>query len=256
MIYDMSTFGKNYSKYYDLFYKEKNYKAEVQYVNELIKKFSSIDCKTLLDIGCGTGKHLKFFKELGYLVSGIDLSPDMINEAKKNLSQKDGLFCCSSTDFNLNLKYDVIISLFHVINYITTNKNLQKTFKNISEHLSNGGVFIFDFWYGPAVLSDKPSIKIKRLEDDFIKAIRITEPELKVNENIVNVNFEVIIENKKTKSIEKIYETHKMRYFFLPEIEFFLENSNLKILDSFQWLSLKNKLTSDSWYGVIIAGKK
>ena len=132
----MNTFGKNYSKYYDLLYKEKDYKDEAKYINDLIQKFSPINCKTLLDIGCGTGKHLKFFKELGYLVSGIDLSQDMINEAKKKLGQNQGLFCCSSTEFDLNSKFDVIISLFHVMNYIIKNEDLEKTFKNISLHLS------------------------------------------------------------------------------------------------------------------------
>jgi len=252
----MNTFGKYYSKYYDLFYKEKDYKGEAHYINELIKKFSPINCKTLLDIGCGTGKHLKFFKELGYSVSGIDLSQDMIDEAKKNLSQNKGLFCCNSNDFNLNSKYDVIISLFHVMNYIIKNEDLEKTFKNISLHLSKGGIFIFDFWYGPAVLSDKPSVKIKRLEDNSIKVTRITEPEFIENENIVDVNFEVIIEDKKTLSVEKIYETHEMRYLFLPEIEQFLDIANLKVIDFFQWLSLEKKLSFDSWYGVLVIGSK
>ncbi len=252
----MSAFGKNYSRYYDLLYKEKDYKGEVQYVNQLIKKYFRRKYKTLLDIGCGTGKHLKFFKEAGYSVSGIDISQDMINKAKKNLVQDENLFCYNSTDFDLNSKHDVIISLFHVMNYNISNEDLEKTFNRISLHLSKGGIFIFDFWYGPAVISDRPSKKIKKLEDDLIRVTRITRPELHANENIVDVNFEVIIEDKKTLNIEKIHETHKMRYLFLPEIEYFINSSNLKVYGSFQWLSLKKKLSFDSWYGVLVCGNE
>lgn len=99
-------------------------------------------------------------------------------------------------------------------------------------------------------------MKIKRLEDNSIKVTRITEPEFIENENIVDVNFEVIVEDKKTLSVEKIYETHKMRYLFLPEIEQFLDIANLKVIDFFQWLSLKKKLSFDSWYGVLVIGSK
>lgn len=252
----MSVFGKNYSRYYDLLYKEKDYKGEVEYVNKLIERYSKNKPETLLDIGCGTGKHLKCFKDLGYIVYGIDLSRQMINKAKTNLSRDAKLFCCNSTDFNFDIKFDVIVSLFHVINYITCNRDLEKTFENIYLHLKKDGIFICDFWYGPAVLKDPPIIKIKRLEDNNIKVARISEPIIHANSNIVDVNFEIFITDKKTSTLEIIKETHKMRYLFLPEMQLFLDKANLKIVDSFQWFSLKEKLSLSSWYGVLIIGKK
>jgi len=229
----MDNFGKTYSKYYNLFYKDKNYQEEYNYIRDLIKKHGNTGNKNILDIGCGTGKHLSLFKKDGYTVSGVDLSENMISEAKKYLQQEEGFICCKASDFKFNTKFDIIVSLFHVMSYQTENDELEKVFQNVSEHLTEGGLFIFDFWYGPAVLTDPPVVKIKRLEDDEVNITRVTEPVMRYNENIVDVNFEVLLEDKKTHLVEKINETHKMRYLFLPEIDMLAKKTGLKIEKSY-----------------------
>ncbi|MBL4653181.1 MAG: class I SAM-dependent methyltransferase, partial [Flavobacteriales bacterium] len=75
----------NYSAYYDLLYRDKPYEEEVAYVDGLIKDFA-INASTILNLGCGTGKHDTFFAQKGYDVDGVDLSSSMINLAKKNKS--------------------------------------------------------------------------------------------------------------------------------------------------------------------------
>ena len=250
----MSTFGENYSRYYNLLYKDKDYNSEVDYIAEIIKRYGKREVKELLDIGCGTGKHLKLFKEKGFNIAGVDLSENMISEAKIYLGQTDDLYCGRASEFSFNKKFDVIVSLFHVMSYQTENSELQKVFENVYNHLNDGGLFIFDFWYGPAVLTDPPVVKVKRLEDDAIKVTRITEPVMHVNTNIIDVNFEVMIEDKITHIVDTIKETHFMRYLFLPEIFKFTSCADLEIVDSFSWLNY-DKLTFDSWYGVIIITK-
>jgi len=251
----MDNFGKTYSKYYNLLYKDKNYQEEYTYICDLIKKHSNNNEKNILDIGCGTGKHLSFFKKDGYTVSGVDISENMISEARKYLRQENDLICCKASEFKFNKKFEIIISLFHVINYQTENDELEKIFKNVSKHLVDGGLFIFDFWYGPAVLTDPPVVKIKRLEDDDVKITRITEPVMHYNENIVDVNFEVMIEDKKTHYLEILHEIHKMRYLFLPEIEMFAKKNNFEIINMYKWLT-DNKLSDKSWYGLTVLKRR
>jgi len=250
----MSTFGKIYSKYYDLMYKDKNYCEEYTYICELIKKYGANSKKNILDIGCGTGKHLGFFKNDGYAISGIDISENMICEARKYLQQEDDLVCCKASEFRFNKKFETIISLFHVMSYQTENDELDKVFHNVSDHLTDGGLFIFDFWYGPAVLTDPPVVKIKRLENDEVRITRIAEPVMYYNKNIVDVNFEMMIEDKKTQIVEKLSETHKMRYLFLLEIEIFAKIEGLKIVNFYEWMTSK-ELSNNSWYGVGILTK-
>jgi len=249
----MSVFGTQYSKYYNLLYKDKNYLEEYEYICEILKRHGT-GGKNILDIGCGTGKHLHFFKQNGSSVSGVDLSENMIGEAKKYLQQEVDLICAKASEFRFNKKFDTIMSLFHVMSYQTENNELEKVFQNISNHLTEGGLFVFDFWYGPAVLSDPPVVRIKKLEDDDTQITRITEPEMRYNENIVDVNFEVIVEDKKTHIVEKIHETHNMRYLFLPEIIYFAEKAGLSFITTYAWLDFL-PLTEKSWYGLVVLKK-
>jgi hypothetical protein len=92
------------------------------------------------------------------------------------------------------------------------------------------------------------------LEDKKIKVSRITKPVIHPNKNVVDVKFEIIIEDKQTNVLDKHEEIHKMRYFFLPELEFLLEESGLSIINCYKWMT-KSNLDFNSWYGVIIARK-
>jgi len=242
-----------YAHYYNLLYKDKNYQKEVEYIDILIKKYSYINVKTILDLGCGTGKHDALLAEKNYQLTGVDISENMIDIAK-NENKKLDLKVGDVRNVNFKKKFDAVISLFHVASYLTINEDFENYLKTAFKHLNPGGVFIFDFWYGPAVLNDKPIIRIKRLENDKLKLIRISEPEIHENENIVDVNFEILIEEKKTKQLEIIRETHKMRYFFLPELELMVKHVGFNVLDVFEWLS-ESEICIKSWYGIIILRK-
>ncbi|MBP7554220.1 MAG: class I SAM-dependent methyltransferase [Spirochaetes bacterium] len=252
-----SQFGA-YASYYNLLYKDKDYKQEIDYIDGLIKKFSNIKTADILDIGCGTGNHDFLLTQKGYSISGIDLSNDMIEVAKKRKSKTDediDFFCCSSVNFNLNKKFDAVISLFHVMSYQSTNNEVFMSFKNAYNHLNDDGLFIFDFWYGPGVLTDRPVVRVKKMSDNKSNIIRFATPDLFPNENIVAVNYEVIVEDIKSKTIEKIYETHKMRYFFIPELEFILKQVGFNEITALEWLSTDKKPGFNSWYALVVCRK-
>jgi SAM-dependent methyltransferase len=248
-------FGDVYSEYYDLLYSEKDYIKEFDYINNIINIHipQKNKNKTILDIGCGTGKHLKLFKDTGYTVFGIDLSENMILKAQKYLSQKENLVCSSASDFRFNEKFDIIISLFHVMNYQIRQKELENVFTNIKAHLADDGIFIFDFWYGPAVLLDPPTVRIKRLENEKLKLVRIAEPVMYYNENIVDVKYEMILEDKDAHAIKTINESHRMRYLFLPEIKKIADDNDLLLINAYHWLSFL-PVSEKSWYCLAILG--
>ena len=139
----MSQFGGLYSQYYDLLYSDKDYAGEVDYINKLIKENSN-EAKSLLDLGCGTGKHAELLCNNGYIVHGIDLSEDMLEIAKnRRIDKVDRLFFSRSNiqELELNKKFDVVVSLFHVISYQNSNDQLIKAFEVAKSHLKNNGIF-------------------------------------------------------------------------------------------------------------------
>jgi len=235
----MEVFNK-YAQYYDLLYSTKNYEAEVNYVDSLIEKYCP-QVNTILDLGCGTGSHDFYLAKKGYTVEGVDVSKTMVKLAQEK-KEKEGIenisFQCGDiTSLKMGKEFDTVISLFHVMNYLKENSLMQAGFSNATKHLKKGGLFIFDCWYGPAVLSDHPKSGVKRLENEKIKVTRIVEPLLHPNRNVVDVNYEIVIKEKATSKVETISEKHSVRYFFMPEIQALLQQLNMEIISAEEWLT-------------------
>ena len=238
----MKQFGNIYSQYYDLLYSDKDYAGEVDYIIKLIKENSN-EAKTLLDMGSGTGKHAELFCNNGYIVHGIDLSEDMLKIAKNRIKDKEDKLSFSHSkiqELDLNKKFDVVVSLFHVMCYQNSNNELIKAFEVAKNHLKKDGIFIFDFWYGPAVLTDLPVKRIKRFENEKIKVTRIAEPVMHPDENVVDVNYDVFIKDIDSKKIIEKEELHKMRYFFDTELDLICKQVGFVIKQKYEWLSDKN----------------
>jgi len=235
-----------YSVYYDLLYKDKNYYQEVEYIINLFGKYSSSKPNNILDIGCGTGIHASILADKGYNVTGIDLSESMIKIAQKIKNKNLNFLFGDARSFKIEKKFDTVLSLFHVASYQTTNEDLNLYFSNVSNHLIKNGLFIFDCWYGPAVLTNLPSNRVKRLENEEVKITRIAEPVIYPDSNCVDVNYEIFIENKKNKILHKINETHKMRYLFKTEIDILLVKNNLSLLNYEEWITSKRP-GFDTW---------
>lgn len=220
-----SVFNKTYSEYYDLLYEDKPYEKEAEYICRLIQAHS-FSAKRILELGCGTGAHAAYFAERGYSIHGIDLSSEMLKKANSRRSRMSE--SCNKLSFEQGdiktyrhsgqEKFDVVISLFHVFSYQRTNEDLKRAFETAAVHLRPGGILIFDYWYGPAVLNELPSVRVKRLENQTITVLRIAEPELHCSENFVRVKYTVQLTEKKTGRFEQILEDHDMRYLFIPEI--------------------------------------
>ena len=93
----MSQFGDLYSKYYDLLYQDKDYNAEVDYIIQLFQKYPN-KIETILDLGCGTGKHDKILCDNGYTIHGVDISEEMLNLAELRRKGRESELTFSQSD--------------------------------------------------------------------------------------------------------------------------------------------------------------
>jgi SAM-dependent methyltransferase len=243
----------HYAKYYNLLYKDKNYQEEVDFIKRIITD-ESPQASTILDLGCGTGRHDLLFVERGFSVMGVDLSEQMISIAGMNRNERLQFIQGDARTVRLDRKYDVVVALFHVMSYQVSNRDIQSVFDTASRHLDKGGLFIFDCWYGPGVLTDKPTTRIKRLEDESIKLIRLSESEMDSTNNKVDVFFDVFITDKLTGEQKELKEIHSMRYLFYPEIVLMAENFGFKVSRFEEWLTGKQP-DYNSW-NVVFCCKK
>ena len=249
-----------YSEYYDLLYNDKNYAAEVDYINSLIQQYAN-NTNTILELGCGTGLHACLLAKLGYNIHGIDRSKTMLDKAIK---RKEGLdkvtiekISFASGDichYKNNKTYDTIISLFHVMSYMETNDHLVQAIQTAKVHLNPEGLFIFDCWHGPAVLNDRPVSRTKVFENADMYVKRVSIPKMHPEKNTVDVHFDILMHNKNTNEEIHLQESHKMRYLFQDEIHKLLQSANFSLLHTEEWLT-KHALSESTWNACYICKK-
>jgi SAM-dependent methyltransferase len=250
----MSVFGQEYSKYYDLFYADKDYSAEAVFVQNIIRRHNPT-VRSVLDLGCGSARHAVEFARAGFLITGVDRSDEMIRRARGTIEELSSdiqsnvsLLQGDAADFTSIVKYDAVISLFHVVSYQTTNDALSGIFRSARSALSTGGIFVFDFWYGPAVLTQRPSMRVKRISDQNIYLTRIAEPEQQFDRNVVNVKYTLIAVDKRSASSQEMVEVHSMRYLFVPEIVMLASQYGFELVEVGGWLP-DMALDEHSWSG-------
>jgi len=103
--------------------------------------------KKIADLGCGTGEITTRLATKGYNLTGIDYSTDMLTYAEHKASKNNLSIQWLHQDLiTLNglSDYDIAISYCDVINYITTEADLENVFRNVAASLIDGGMFIFD----------------------------------------------------------------------------------------------------------------
>lgn len=245
---------QDYAYYYNAFYQDKDYRAEASQVDGLLKKYGK-NISKIVNYGCGTGRHDLELTKLGYQCTGIDMSPLMVEIAQKNAEEAGTDIKFSVADireYEPKGKYDAVISLFHVMSYQNGNQDILAAFRAARKALNAGGIFLFDVWYGPGVLSDQPAVRVKEIEDADNRLVRIARPVMHDKENVVDVCYEVFVIDKETGRTKTIHEVHNMRYFFRPELAFYLQETGFELVDNIDCRTLE-KTGYDSWTSYFVA---
>lgn len=247
----MSPFQK-YSAYYDLIYRDKDYVAEAQYVARILGSVVP-DARTVLELGSGTGRHGRLLAAMGFDVHGVERSADMVEIARAAAAPDDasGRFTCEVGDIceaRLGRTFDAVVALFHVISYQATNDALESAFAVAAGHLNRGGVFFFDVWHGPAVLTERPSHRVKDVENERYSVKRIATPETDTNRSTVKVVYDIECTDRANGERTSFSEEHLMRYLFPTEIDLLAKRHGMRRIAAEEFLT--GRPPSDSTWGV------
>ena len=152
----MSYFG-NFVEYYDKIFSKKQYSQEVDYVFKAYNKHSEIPLESILDFGCGTGTHVSCLsKKTNTNVVGYDCSSDMIKIAEQKLAENDLCFFTDKKEDLIDKKFNLVISMFYVVNHLTSFEQLRDFLQLASSKLDKDGLLIFDAWNGIAAIKEPP----------------------------------------------------------------------------------------------------
>ena len=100
------------------------------------------DATSVLELGCGTGSVLAGLGS-GFSLAGIDQSPEMLAIARRKCPTAT-FYQADITSFSLDERFDVVLCVFDTLNHVPTFAGWRAVFERVSEHLSPGGLFVFD----------------------------------------------------------------------------------------------------------------
>ncbi|MCJ7724601.1 MAG: class I SAM-dependent methyltransferase [Anaerolineales bacterium] len=246
-----TVFKQGYADQYDLFYGDKDYESECDLLEKAFKRYSKEPVQSILDLGCGTGNHSIPLARCGYEVHGVDLSENMLAHAvektQKEIIKYPPVFSQGDIrSVDLGKQFDAALMMFAVLGYQLTNDDVLAALRTVRKHLKPGGLFIFDVWYGPAVLAIRPSDRVKIIPTADGKVIRAASGRLDVSRHLAEVHYH-IWHLTGDRVISEAEESHTMRFFFSMELAMLLFTCGLMIESLTAFPSLEQPADETTW---------
>ena len=193
---------------------------------DLIDKLRAFPLSVGLDVGCGGGWFTRAFQKQGYQMTGLDISPEMLDYAQETALKKgvrSEYLLGDITSFRTPKKYDFVTAINDCVNYIPKDK-LVKAFKSVKAALKKGGVFLFD-------ISTERKIRLKIADTvcaddrDDVTYISFNKPE------VDGVTMDVTLFVKRADgAFERKDEQHRQYIYTEEEITTALQESGFTLL--------------------------
>ena len=136
--------------YYEMYQSLIDYGKEFNFYNKYLKKFK---CRSVLELGCGNGILASYLKKSDYEYTGLDISLEMLEIARKN--HPDINFIQGDMrDLQLNAKFDAVIIPGRSFCHMTTNDDIMNALKSVHYSLKEGGILIFDNYRAEKIFSE------------------------------------------------------------------------------------------------------
>lgn len=212
--------------YYHILYKDRDYTEAQLFMDNITQYLNLPENAKILDLACGKGRHSIYLNQLGYSVTGADLSENSIEEAKK-FENNTLRFQLHDMRIPFEEQFDGIFNLFTSFGYFENDEDNLKTLIAIKDSLSEYGFAVIDFMNVPNVLNNLVEKETKTVDGiDFqIKRFCIDGYIYK------EIDFE--------DQGESFHFTEKVKALTLQDFENLMEQAGIFLLDVFGDYKLK-----------------
>ncbi len=175
------------SHYYHLLYQHRDEEEALQFIHTLIQYLKPPPGSTMVDIACGKGRHSKALVEMGFDVTGIDLSAASIDEALQDENERLHFYQHDMRlPFWINY-FDYAFNFFTSFGYFKTHREHNNAIRTIAQSLKSNGIFVIDYLnvhYSENQIEKSTTTAIEEItfhiakwhtEEHFFKQIQITD---------------------------------------------------------------------------------
>jgi SAM-dependent methyltransferase len=246
-----SVFGAGYAAAYDALYRDKDYEAECDLVERLAREHGDRAVRRVLDLGCGTGGHALALARRDYEVVGVDRSEEMLALARDKAAGSVSFHHGDIRSFDLGERFDLVLMMFAVLGYLGGDDDARAALAAARRHVRPGGLLVFDVWYEPAVLAQRPSEREKNVELSDGRILRHSSGELDEERGICTVRFHVV--DERGGSRRETEEEHVMRYFSRADLERLLASSGFELVRLGAFPEVDRAPDATTWSVVAVA---
>lgn len=210
------------SPLYDALYADRDRREAEQTVDLITHYLPKNKFNSLLDLGCGRGRHAIALAEQNYRVTGVDLSPKSIEAAreqahKTNLDEKVA-FHIGDMREPLDQTFDAVLNLFTSFGYFESDEENQKVIRNMSAMTRRGGRVVIDFLNADMVTSNLKPEEEGSLDGADYSIRRYLEEDTIVKEIIFHktgdrrtVRFEERVKAYRKYWFEQVLQAHELK---------------------------------------------
>ena len=215
---------KDFAYAYDRLMNGVPYDEWARYYAELLKLYGVSSTARITECACGTGNLTIPLAKLGFKMTGMDLSPDMLNIAQQKARQQGVLIPFIMMDMRkliVQRPVDAVLSTCDGVNYITDSEDLLSFFQNANTALKPGGVLAFDV-STPYKLSERLGDRIFTTSEDDL--VYVWQGQYHTNQRILDIHMDIFL-REQNGLFRRIQEDQKQRAYQHAELSDLLEET-------------------------------